>query len=318
MGWCAIPRFGIVGPTYEAESVNLDAQLTVNFYVEADESGAGNAPIALMATPGIKSFVDLTPIPPPPSCKPLPNNFNIFNAGTIAYNSDNITITLTPTTDIQIGDTMFYAQLSSQSPSALRPPVTGISDDIASTWVGLIPDQYFVNAPPNERFFRIWYAKATQHIPTGTPFHIIIHLDYDPSVIIENYHFIFSNWTELTTLDQVTIVNTGTAPVVGDKNGTAIILSASEAFISFCATISSIDPPNAPLSNGGFTPPLKMGWAVSPSSGPRDGIAEAAYQNLSGDWIAPAGSQNSTWSPQGGTFSSVIVVNIAFNICPGD
>jgi hypothetical protein len=52
-------RFGLVGPTYQAQSPNLDAQFTMNLYVEADESGAGNAPIALFRTPGTKTFVNL-------------------------------------------------------------------------------------------------------------------------------------------------------------------------------------------------------------------------------------------------------------------
>lgn len=52
-------RFGLIGPTYQSQSPNLDDQFTMNLYVEADESGAGNAPIALYRTPGTKTFVNL-------------------------------------------------------------------------------------------------------------------------------------------------------------------------------------------------------------------------------------------------------------------
>src|SRR6266704_3234244 len=73
------PRFGLVGPSYESQSPNLDAQATINFYVEQDESGAGNAPIALMPTPGIQSFTDLTP-PPPPEGTGLQNTRIVLSA----------------------------------------------------------------------------------------------------------------------------------------------------------------------------------------------------------------------------------------------
>lgn len=54
------PRFGIVGPSYTSQSVNADAQQTMNWYPEQIESGAGNAPIVLYPTPGLKVFANLT------------------------------------------------------------------------------------------------------------------------------------------------------------------------------------------------------------------------------------------------------------------
>ena len=54
------PRFGIVGPSYTSQSVNADAQQTMNWYPEQVESGAGNAPIVLYPTPGLKVFANLT------------------------------------------------------------------------------------------------------------------------------------------------------------------------------------------------------------------------------------------------------------------
>lgn len=48
-------RFGMVGPAYTSQSVNADCQACINFYPEINESGAGNAPIYLYPTPGLKA-----------------------------------------------------------------------------------------------------------------------------------------------------------------------------------------------------------------------------------------------------------------------
>ena len=45
----AIP---FIGPTYQSRSLTLDAQRTINLYVEEDEGQGGKAPAALYATPG--------------------------------------------------------------------------------------------------------------------------------------------------------------------------------------------------------------------------------------------------------------------------
>jgi len=52
-------RFGLIGPSYAAQSLNADAQATINMYVEQNESGAANAPLSLLPTPGTKLYVDL-------------------------------------------------------------------------------------------------------------------------------------------------------------------------------------------------------------------------------------------------------------------
>jgi hypothetical protein len=54
-----MPRFGLVGPSYTSQSLNADAQLCMNWYVEQIESGAGNAPVAMYPTPGTVTFVNL-------------------------------------------------------------------------------------------------------------------------------------------------------------------------------------------------------------------------------------------------------------------
>ena len=52
-------RFGLVGPSYASQSPNLDAELLMNMYIEADDGGAGNAPLAMYPTPGTSVFANL-------------------------------------------------------------------------------------------------------------------------------------------------------------------------------------------------------------------------------------------------------------------
>lgn len=49
-------RFGFVGPTYQSQSVNSDAQRCVNWYVENNESGDGKSARVLYPTPGLSVF----------------------------------------------------------------------------------------------------------------------------------------------------------------------------------------------------------------------------------------------------------------------
>jgi len=52
-------RFGLVGPSYQSQSPNLDLEACINLYVEQDDGGAGNAPLAMYSTPGTKVFTSL-------------------------------------------------------------------------------------------------------------------------------------------------------------------------------------------------------------------------------------------------------------------
>jgi hypothetical protein len=49
-------RFGLVGPSYSSQSLNADAQQTVNWYPEVLESGGGKSAMALYPTPGLAVF----------------------------------------------------------------------------------------------------------------------------------------------------------------------------------------------------------------------------------------------------------------------
>ena len=52
-------RFGFVGPSYASQSLNADAQRTLNWYVEQIESGQGKSAMALYPTPGLAVFCPL-------------------------------------------------------------------------------------------------------------------------------------------------------------------------------------------------------------------------------------------------------------------
>lgn len=50
----------LIGSSYESQSPNADAQLTMNWYQEFIESGDGNSKAALYPTPGLKLLLDLS------------------------------------------------------------------------------------------------------------------------------------------------------------------------------------------------------------------------------------------------------------------
>lgn len=52
-------RIGFVGPTYQSLSPSLDAQFTMNWYLEQDESQNGRSAAALYPTPGLFPFAAL-------------------------------------------------------------------------------------------------------------------------------------------------------------------------------------------------------------------------------------------------------------------
>lgn len=52
-------RLGLAGPTYQSQSTNVAADLTMNLYPEIIETGRGKANIVLYPTPGLSLFVAL-------------------------------------------------------------------------------------------------------------------------------------------------------------------------------------------------------------------------------------------------------------------
>lgn len=52
-------RFGLIGASYQSQSLNADCQMTLNWYPEVLEGGQGKAAMALYSTPGTKTFYAL-------------------------------------------------------------------------------------------------------------------------------------------------------------------------------------------------------------------------------------------------------------------
>ena len=52
-------RFGFVGPSYSSESIQVDCQVSRNFYVESVESLEGKGALAQYPTPGSAIFSTL-------------------------------------------------------------------------------------------------------------------------------------------------------------------------------------------------------------------------------------------------------------------
>jgi hypothetical protein len=51
--------FNFIGGSYTSTSAKLDAQRTINLYVETDPTGQGKSPAALIGTPGLEAFCTL-------------------------------------------------------------------------------------------------------------------------------------------------------------------------------------------------------------------------------------------------------------------
>lgn len=52
-------RFGFCGGSYQADSLNADAQITVNLYPENDGSGWGKSQVSMLPSPGLRAFASL-------------------------------------------------------------------------------------------------------------------------------------------------------------------------------------------------------------------------------------------------------------------
>jgi len=55
-----MPPINFVGGSYTLRSLPVDAQRTINFYVETVESKSGKTPTVLLGTPGLKLFTAIS------------------------------------------------------------------------------------------------------------------------------------------------------------------------------------------------------------------------------------------------------------------
>jgi hypothetical protein len=71
-----LARFGLIGPSYQSQSVNADCQITKNWYVEQLEQPNGKSAYVLYPTPGTSTFATL---PGTPDRGKLEINGRMFN-----------------------------------------------------------------------------------------------------------------------------------------------------------------------------------------------------------------------------------------------
>ena len=79
-----------MGPSYTSQSLNADAQMCMNWYVEQIESGAGNAPVVLYPTPGTLTFVNLGRTVSPATNGIVGFDKNDGAGGTIGNNTSSV------------------------------------------------------------------------------------------------------------------------------------------------------------------------------------------------------------------------------------
>jgi hypothetical protein len=167
-----IAKFALIGASYTSQSVNADCQSTINLYPEVIESGAGNSQIVLYPSPGLKSFVDLTPIvPPPPEFldsqivsatayhEPLGGTFSGLNWLNVPL----------PTTAISVGDTVFLSfDAAIELGHPYNPILTLQCPGLVAgnmTQIGITLDQGVTNV--SHRFFQVFYGKAINPVSAG-------------------------------------------------------------------------------------------------------------------------------------------------------
>jgi len=168
-----MPKFPLIGPSYTSQSLNADCQSTINLYPESIESGAGNNDIVLYPTPGLKSFVDLTPAAPPspPANPPVFGSFStVIYTGTSAGNSrTNVPFS---TSEILPGDLVFFTVIGQLSVGNSFP-VVGVSEVVTGATYSMIAgsgvtyDAAF-EAPPNlGKQLYVFWGTATNHVALG-------------------------------------------------------------------------------------------------------------------------------------------------------
>ena len=226
----------------------------------------------------------------PAGIAPQPVNFNRMTP--ITTNSNGFTYPISPNVDIHIGDIMFYGLTFLDSPSPYN--ITSITDTAGNTWIPLCPAEQYLNPPPHQVYFQMYYAVSASLVPAGSSFTLNVTLN--SSFVGSDSAHTFHSWRWPTALDQTTtllISGAGTP-----KNGTPITTSVNTVFISFISCLQQAFP-TAPLSTA------SLGGANS-AFGPGTGIITAAWNN-SGLWTAPPGTYNAQWNASPNLGDSVIV-----------
>lgn len=285
-----MPRFGLVGPSYTDQAVNADAQMTMNLYPEVIESGAGNAPIILLPTPGLQSFATITP--PAPLTVAINNTSNsVF--GSWSTGQSTYTITVTPSSDaINVGDVAFVMAVTNcnPSPAGLTNGVTGITDNKGNTWTKIGSTQSPIVDPYTHYIVNIFYARMGTAIPSVGTLVLTATLDQPSNVTSITNQPGFMNVTNITS----TPMGSPIQVLVSTANPSAgpIITTSPAALFSFLTGWSSGTPQAIPSgwSNTNITATLfsEPGWGAA-------WIQENTLGSYSSAWTAGAPVSLSDW-----------------------
>lgn len=105
-------RFGFVGPSYVSQSVNADCQRCVNWYPEADESGAGKSSLVLYPTPGLRLAYQLS--------GPSVRGFCIINSRVFSISGTTLYELFSNGTNVSRGTVVSDGQMASMAASTTQ------------------------------------------------------------------------------------------------------------------------------------------------------------------------------------------------------
>jgi hypothetical protein len=163
-----LSRIKLAGGSYTSQSVNADAQRTVNLYPERIESGDGNSDVVLYPSPGLKKFLSLIPPVPPPAQPSI-----AFGTGSmLAGASTPTSVILTdPELNFLAGPCTILLPITTEwdGPVDGTQPrqVTSVTDLLGNNFTSLVPPTaYQINIGGSTLYnFQLWGLT----IPAGTP-----------------------------------------------------------------------------------------------------------------------------------------------------
>lgn len=289
-----MPRFGLVGPSYTDQSVNADAQMTMNLYPEVIESGAGNAPIILLPTPGLQSFATITPHPP---ITVTFNNYGTSTVGGWVPGQSNFTITVLPINSpgsgaILVGDVGFVMLVVNGADALFS-----LTDDKGNTWRQLGSTQNPIVSPLNPYYVYTFWARMGTQIPVSGSLTITATLGNTVGVTSITFPG-FSNCTGLPSgsilSGPLQAMGTTANPVTG-----SIAISQPACLVSFML----VWPNGSPLLTlpTGWTDTQIANLLRAPVGWGGGYIVENSNGTFQDQWTSSAPNSPSQWA---GTFAA--------------
>jgi hypothetical protein len=276
-----VPRFGLVGASYTDQALNADAQATINLYPEQIESGAGNAPIILLPTPGLASFATITPHPP---LTVSFNNYNTTTSGGWVANQSTFTLTVTPTNSagsgpIKVGDVGFLMLIAQGADAAFS-----VADAKGNIWAQLGSTQNPMVSPYTITYMYVFKAPMGTAIPVGQTLVITVTLGHTASVT----NIPFPNFANCTGLHSATPIS---SVLQNDGSGanplTGTITTAQPACLVSFVFDWPANPPALTLPTG-WTDTQIANLTRSPQGWGAGYVVENTFGSYSDQWTAYA------------------------------